>query len=206
MAHQNDTTITAPKPKKSLLKKRISSMFGTPLDQVKMEVSLSDSESDEEKTIENAVENVIETIIEKVSEIDLDIDIEIKKKKNSKDSIQNSPNNEQTIQKPQECLDDTASLQERERKEKKLERNREKASRARNARVAYANVRFETKAKIYMEEQLRIKEQQDAIYKENEQLRRQLQELEINSNLKNIQQITQKPVITQQPKKNFTFL
>ena len=86
MAHQNDTTITPAKPKKSLLKKRVSSMFGmgTSLDQVKVEVSLSDSESDEEKTVENAVENVIETVIEKSAEIDLDVDIEIDKKKKKK--------------------------------------------------------------------------------------------------------------------------
>ena len=84
MAHQNDTTITPAKPKKSLLKKRVSSMFGmmgTSLDQVKVEVSLSDSESDEEKTVENAVEEVIETVVEKAAEIDLDVDIEIEKKK-----------------------------------------------------------------------------------------------------------------------------
>ena len=198
MAHQNDTTITPTKPKKSLLKKRVSSMFGmgTSLDQVKVEVSLSDSESDEEKTVENAVEEVIETVVEKAAEIDLDVDIEIdkKKKKSSKDSTQN--------------IQDEQISKENERKEKKLQRNQEKASRARDARAVYANMRFENKAKIYMEEQLRIKEQQDAVYKENEQLRIKLLELEskINSNIKNEPTYSQ-PVIQQQPiKKPIIFL
>lgn len=235
---QDSESLATPKKqpkKKSILKSKADVKLGTSLD-VKKSLTVKipeklptpvviepESESDSDDEQRPALVNV---------DVDIDLDANLNlelpdlvvqgKKKSSSDSTPNTTKKGPKKGRPRKTEADYLEDQrQKDLKQQKVERMRQRASDARAARTLLANKRFEDKAKAFMEQELKTKEEQERLnntIKENEELRKKLEEIEnmLNSNMKKVNEPELPPIppvqvqapepVQTKPKKHFSFM